>query len=263
MWLALSKQGLGAWLWRKPNPADLVVFLGDMSDRGRWYQTLKPWSESQAKWQALFPGVSVLRNSTQPLTRRPPTGSYPALVLPGNHDIGLPDPLTGAPVPNNALAASWFQQQYAPHVNDQFQLTDDHGTMSWDARIPISVNGTGVVSHELILLNGPALVGMETLDAPRWNSESSLAEAQSHAKSTSALIDWLGAHDTPDGAYALLMQYPAFSLRMYHSRVARPSDRAMYRGAQLYTASFVSRIVLLCRVVRFSRAVMWRARTKI
>lgn len=200
-WLALSKQGLGAWLWPAPKPADLVVFLGDMTDRGRWYQSFDFWSQSQANWLALFPGITVLRSTDQPLSRRSRQDLYPALVLPGNHDIGLPQPETGMPSSKNELAAGWFQHQYAPHVDDQFVLSDVQGNLSWDARIPISINGSESVSHELVVVNGPALVGMEALDEAPWASEQALTNAKAHAASTSQMIDWLGTHTNPEGVF--------------------------------------------------------------
>ena len=199
VWLALSKQGIGTWLWAQPRPADLVVFLGDMTDRGRWYQIFDFWSRSQESWRMLFPGISVLRSANQPITRRAPEDPYPALVLPGNHDIGLPLSNTGAPMLENKMAAEWFQQRYAPHVDDQFQLTDEHGALSWDARIPLSIGDSGNVTHELVLVNGPALVGMENIDAAPLRTEEALDEAKSRAASTSKMIDWLGEHANPDG----------------------------------------------------------------
>lgn len=36
VWGALHHTALGSWVWRAPR-ADLVVLLGDVSDRGRWY----------------------------------------------------------------------------------------------------------------------------------------------------------------------------------------------------------------------------------
>jgi len=199
VWLALSRQGVGAWLWPGPRAADLVVFLGDMTDRGRWYQNFDFWAESQANWQSLFPGIHILRSTDQPLSQRHTQDPLPALVLSGNHDIGLPLTKTGAPTPENKMAAEWFQQRYAPRVNDQFQLSDEHGHLSWDARIPLSIHGSSNVTHELILVNGPALVGMQTIDAAPLDSEQALAEAKSRAAPTSNMIDWLGAHANPDG----------------------------------------------------------------
>ena len=170
-----------------------------MTDRGRWYQIFDFWSRSQESWRMLFPGISVLRSANQPITRRAPEDPYPALVLPGNHDIGLPLSNTGAPMLENKMAAEWFQQRYAPHVDDQFQLTDEHGALSWDARIPLSIGDSGNVTHELVLVNGPALVGMENIDAAPLRTEEALDEAKSRAASTSKMIDWLGDHANPDG----------------------------------------------------------------
>ncbi|WFD21429.1 hypothetical protein MEQU1_000078 [Malassezia equina] len=134
-WLALSKHGIGAWLWPGPKPADLV-------------------------------------------------------------------PETGMPSSKNERAATWFQHQYAPHVNDQFMLSDVQGKLSWDARIPISINALESVSHELVVVNGPALVGMEALDDAPWASEQGLTNAKAHAASTSQMIDWLGTHTHPEGVFS-------------------------------------------------------------
>ena len=40
-WLAVTRQGIGASLTRAPGAPDLVVFAGDMTDRGRWHTSFE------------------------------------------------------------------------------------------------------------------------------------------------------------------------------------------------------------------------------
>ena len=113
----------------------------------------------------------------------------PALVIPGNHDTGLPRFQTGAAGPGTALARSWFEQEHAPFVNEQYVLSEG-GQTSWNARIPIAVAGHAT-THELILLDAMDLVSMEPVghEVP-WEL------AKSNAARTTRLVDMLRQNQT-------------------------------------------------------------------
>ena len=189
-WLAVTRQGLGASLWRGPRPADLVIFLGDMTDRGRWFLSFDRWLALQTRWKALFQGMQLLRHaSSLPLRPRLAHDTWPALVIPGNHDTGLPHFQTGEPGPGTARAKSWFEQEHAPFVNEQYVLSES-GQTSWNARIPIAVAGQAT-THELILLDALDLVSMEPVghEVP-WEL------AKSNAARTTRLVDMLRQNQT-------------------------------------------------------------------
>lgn len=195
-WLAITRQGLGASLWRRPRRADLVVLLGDLTDRGRWYDSYTDWNQLQLRWMSLFRNLRVMRYSLHsPLRPGVHDGSWPALIVPGNHDVGIPAYETGKPSALNELAAGWFQHDYAPLVDDDDYFLKTNGTASWNARIPISVNHR-TTTHELVLLNAMDLVTMQSLGhgpIKNWDS------AKERARNTTKMIDLLGSVRSPAG----------------------------------------------------------------
>ncbi|KAL4401411.1 GPI anchor biosynthesis protein [Malassezia pachydermatis] len=196
VWLAVTRQGLGASLLRSPRSADLLVFLGDMTDRGRWYTDKAAWTALQTRWTQLFSGASLGQTTEARPVRSRSTSTIPAVVVPGNHDIGLPDAQTGQPVPANREAAAWFQQTYAPVVDDQY-VWASHGTPSWNARIPIAVGASDHSTHELVLINAMDLVSMEPLMMPALTSnDTSFVVAKAHAPQTTRMVDLLASETT-------------------------------------------------------------------
>lgn len=168
--------------------ADLLVLLGDLSDRGRWYTAREPWYALQRRWERLFHGIAVVRNAWSPRSPR----ALPALVVPGNHDIGLPDAQTGQPTTANAAAAEWFREAFAPHVDATYTLANTTRA-SWNARIPIAVRGNEP-THELVLVDALNLVSMQPLLALPFDAGGAhLAAAKARAPDTAAMIDALGA----------------------------------------------------------------------
>lgn len=235
-WLAITRQGIGASLWRGPRPADIVVFLGDMTDRGRWFLKYDLWSQLQARWKALFQGMQLLRHaSSLPLRPRTAHETWPALVVPGNHDIGLPQFDTGEAGPGTARAKSWFEQEHAPLVNDQYVLSE-HGQPSWNARIPIAVSGHAA-THELVLLDALDLVSMEPIghEVP-WEI------AKKNAARTTRLVDTLRQNVTVPRI--LFSHVPLERKEAEHScdipwrsaihGVHRESRRASARGGDIF-----------------------------
>lgn len=187
-WRALQGRGLGASLTAAPPAADVVVMLGDMSDRGRWYTSKERWAALQARWHTIFSGTHIVQGGGA-LGRRT-TPSIPALVVPGNHDIGLPDAATGLPTAANKEAAAWFADAYAPRVDDAFRLANT-STPSWNARIPVSVDGA-TTTHELVLVNALDLVSMQPLLSEPFDAGGTrFAAAKARAPHTTRMIDLL------------------------------------------------------------------------
>lgn len=174
--------------------ADLVVLLGDLSDRGRWYTAHDAWYALQRRWERLFRGIAIVRSA------RSPARALPALVVPGNHDIGLPDARTGQPTPANAAAAAWFRETFAPHVDATYTLANTSNA-SWNARVPLAVRGSEP-THELVLVDALDLVSMQPLLALPFDSGGShLAAAKARAPQTAAMIDALGAELAQPGPH--------------------------------------------------------------
>lgn len=185
-WRALRGRAIGALA---APAADLVVLLGDLTDRGRWYTSEAAWRTLQQRWHRLLDGTAIVRGVRTIERRR--DGQVPALVVPGNHDIGLPDAKDGRPTAQNAAAAAWFREAYAPHVDDAYTLANTTRA-SWNARIPIAVHGS-TPTHELVLVNALELVSMQPLDSPPFGTDGErLAAAKARAPQTAAMIDRLG-----------------------------------------------------------------------
>lgn len=190
-WLALTARGLGTSLFRPRWGHDLVVFLGDMSDRGRWRHDRRSWTRLQARWERIFSGTALVESLGRAgLARRAPGAPIPALVVPGNHDIGLPG-RDGRTRKEHADASEFFRERYGAHINGTDHMLDAAShTVSWNVRIPISTDGA-TQTHEIVLINALDLIGME----PRGThmDDAALADARRHAPDTASLVDALAA----------------------------------------------------------------------
>ena len=185
-WLTISGRGVGSQLFSRKWRTDFVVFLGDMSDRGRWSHEKPEWRALQRRWERIYQGTEIVRNAIT-LGRRS-GGHIPALLVPGNHDIGLPRQ-DGAPQEAYADAHAFFRERYGMHTNASRVLSDS-GALSHNARIPLSTDGESR-THELVLINALDLVGMEPIgtqfDEAGWET------ARSHAPDTTAMLGAVSA----------------------------------------------------------------------
>lgn len=231
VWLALSRRGLGASIAQGPRSADLVVLLGDLTDRGRWFTDQADWHKLQQRWVNLWTGLQVLRRANDlPLRPKSSDAAWPAVVVPGNHDIGLPDARTGQPTRENELAAGWFLRDFAPIADADFTLaTDAIGAASWNARIPISVDSeTGAPTHELLLLNGLDLVSMEPLGTS-WADGDAWAQAAARLPLTARFIDTLSTQTNTTG---MSWRLPSTAAYPFHTCAAGASrNRALVQCA--------------------------------
>ena len=186
-WLAMTARGLGAFLFCPRWGHDLVVFLGDMSDRGRWRHDRSSWMRLQARWERIFSGIALVESLGRAgLTRRKRGAPIPALLVPGNHDIGLPG-RDGRTRTEYADAYDFFLERYGMHINGTNHLLDsDSNTLSWNVRIPISIDGA-TQSHEIVLINALDLIGMEPLGSNM--DDAALADARRQAPDTASLVD--------------------------------------------------------------------------
>lgn len=190
-WLAMTARGLGAFLFCPRWGHDLVVFLGDMSDRGRWRHDRSSWMRLQARWERIFSGIALVESLGRAgLTRRKRGAPIPALLVPGNHDIGLPG-RDGRTRTEYADAYDFFLERYGMHINGTNHLLDsDSNTLSWNVRIPISIDGA-TQSHEIVLINALDLIGMEPLGSNM--DDAALADARRQAPDTASLVDAVAA----------------------------------------------------------------------
>lgn len=173
VWLALTGRGLGASLFGTGSLPDLVVFLGDVTDRGRWYKEKSTWDAAHARWARIYDRIQVLQNATheplRPRTVRQRRDAIPALVMPGNHDIGLPAPATGGPRAEHRSAYTWFLERFGVAVDRSTHTIAASGAPesvpSWNVRVPVSTSrdASTAATHELVLLNAQELVGMQPL----------------------------------------------------------------------------------------------------
>lgn len=140
-----------------------------------------------------------MRTTPERPLRARTTRNIPALVLPGNHDIGLPSFKTGLPSVENAKAAQWFREGYAPMADASFVLArnisghaESGARPLWNVRVPIAVSGKNT-THELVLVNAPDLVSMQPVGSMPFDPDGSfLAQAKARAHETAQFIDGLG-----------------------------------------------------------------------
>ncbi|WFD36820.1 hypothetical protein MCUN1_003710 [Malassezia cuniculi] len=185
-WLAITGRGLGSWLFAPRWRNDLVVFLGDMSDRGRWSHDLSSWTGLQNRWERIYRGAKLIHNAGgQGITRRTSGSAIPAVLVPGNHDIGLPD-RNGAPQHAYADAHMYFYQRYAMSVNEKHVLDANSSMRSWNVRLPISADNSAT-THELVLINALDLVGMEPWGD--YYNKNFIESAKKHAPDTTSLVE--------------------------------------------------------------------------
>lgn len=143
------------------------------------------------------------RAPTEPLRKRARLQPYPVVVLPGNHDIGLPKG-RGGPRDEHSLAWHQFMQGFAMSVNEDFTVADTFAparsmALSWNARLQVAVSNDSV-PHELLFVNAQDLIGIEPLGSPSFATMAKVASAgQRHAPDTTRFVTQVG-HSVRDDA---------------------------------------------------------------
>ncbi|PWZ02919.1 hypothetical protein BCV70DRAFT_197171 [Testicularia cyperi] len=158
-------------------PPDAVIWMGDLTDGGRRKRSDPEWRALVHRFKAMFPRPrqalwdalpAVFGSSRQVIVHRASASDHlPNFYLSGNHDVGLPG-TSSAGHRTDALASDDSTERFMEH----FGLRVDGGgyvvkrvepaaRTGLNGRILVSTDSEKGATHELVLVNGQDLVGME------------------------------------------------------------------------------------------------------